>query len=171
MNPHIKTSEQTESYTHILKLAKHYSLSLQFLMYCVLFHVTYFFACLSMSNGTKSIVSIVLLLVGILLFFGVFVLFYRNAEAFGFFSTSFRQQKLAKYHYFIYTIVLIIIILFMTLIPSQPYIALIPCVALLVFTLITKPYKEIKENYRSAFNLLVMGSFIGFKVYLTYCIP
>lgn len=59
----------------------------------------------------------------------------------------------------------------MTLIPSQPYIALIPCVALLVFTLITKPYKEVKENYRSAFNLLVISSFISFKVYLIYCAP
>ena len=175
MNPNIKlTPEETEEQTHLLKLAKHYSLSLQFLMYCTLFNLTYFFACSGMffvADGAKDATSIILLLIGSVFFVGVFIQFYRNPESFGFFCFSFKEQRLAKYHYFIYTIVLILIILLVTLIPSQPYLSLIPCTAMLIFTLLTHPYKETKENYRSAFNLLVMMSFIAFKVYLTYCPP
>lgn len=51
---------------------------------------------------------------------------------------------------------------------SHAFISLVPSLVLLVYTLIYRPYKYLKNNLRSAFNLLAICSFISFRVYAEY---
>lgn len=46
------------------------------------------------------------------------------------------------------------------------YIALVPSFLFLLYTLIYRPYKYLKDNLRFSFNLLTICSFISLRVYV-----
>ena len=72
-------------------------------------------------------------------------------------------------HYFIYISVIIASITLLVAIPAITFAPAIPLFLQALYTLIYRPYRETSENIRSAFNLIVMCCFVGFKVYAQYC--
>jgi hypothetical protein len=71
------------------------------------------------------------------------------------------------YHYLIY---ILLIVSSVTLLEVVPYSwsAIIPYSFMIVYTLVYRPYKELRDNIRSAFNMLVICIFIGFKTYMQF---
>ncbi len=70
-------------------------------------------------------------------------------------------------HYLIYISVIILSVISLGTI-TQSFVALIPYVFMFIYTLIYKPYKDPKDNNRSAFNMFVTCLLISFKVYIQY---
>jgi hypothetical protein len=58
---------------------------------------------------------------------------------------------------------LIVSTIILVSVPAFNILAVIPILAMFVYTLIKKPYKNITDNYRSAFNLFVMIFFMLLK--------
>lgn len=91
--------------------------------------------------------------------------------SFGYFVLSFKTQTFSLHHYYLYMSMLILSPSFMVLVPSESWSPGLPILLLMIYTLINKPYisyKILRENLRSAFNLFVMISFVGFRVYTQY---
>lgn len=48
----------------------------------------------------------------------------------------------------------------------MPYISTLPCLLMLIYTLVMLPYLSLIENLRSAFSYLAMCSFLAFNIYV-----
>lgn len=51
---------------------------------------------------------------------------------------------------------------------NYQFVALFPILGLMIEIIVYRPYRERLENYRSVFNLFVMGCFIGLSTYVRY---
>ena len=142
----------------------------QFFMWSCMFNLTYFVACsvLFFKIGTKSNPLSLLLFsiqAGILIY--LIIKFIFHPYNFKYFWNSFYPKKQAMNHYLIYISVIILSVISLGTI-TQSFVALIPYVFMFIYTLIYKPYKDPKDNNRSAFNMFVTCLLISFKVYIQY---
>ena len=137
------------------------------MMYIMMLNLIYFTVCslLYFEHGKELTHSMSWLFfsLGFLLFGVTFVKFHFEPVFFGEFNTSFRKQTLASKHYFIQIITLILSVVLLGTVTSLPYLALIPSVLMIIFTIAYKPYEYKMQNYRSAFNYTVMCSWIILK--------
>ena len=101
-------------------------------------------------------------------YFGISILFAKNPTIFGCFYTSFRETKLAKYHYFIYVPVIVISINLLVFFADKIYLTLPFPFLMMVYTLFYKPYQYPTENYRSAVNFFSMSSWVCFCLICQY---
>lgn len=134
-------------------------------------NLTYFMACSSIFfkyGNIKHIPSLVLFIVGTFCLLLLFLKFYTDPDPFGQFRYSFKTKYLAVNHYFLLILVVMSATGLMVALPQYSFAPLPPYILILVFTLIYQPYREVKENYRSAFNHLVVCSFIGMRIYIQY---
>jgi hypothetical protein len=116
----------------------------------------------------SNIPSFIIFVVSLLTIVSNFVFFYFDLSLFGNFVRSFQLTRLFVNHYIIYSAILTTASLLLVLVPQSPWAPSIPIALLAAYTVILSPYNYTKENLRSAFNLLVMCSFVGFRVYLTF---
>lgn len=132
-----------------------------FLVYCA-FCSAVFFSFGSLTNLPS------LLLFGLTLLVIIFTLvqFARDPASFDYFRFSFRPTSLAMNHYFLHVLVLLAATLLLVLLPAYSWSGLAALLLMLLFTLAYRPYKELAENLRSAFNYAAMGSFLGFLLYV-----
>lgn len=94
-----------------------------------------------------------------------FVRFYIDPVIFGYFRFSFNTNRLAMNHYFFHIINMILIVVLLSLF-EETWMPLIPVSLMLIYTLAYRPYKLLRDNIRSAFNMLAIISFLLFRVYL-----
>lgn len=134
-----------------------------------LLNIIYFTACvcLFIRKGTLThILSYALIAIEGCILVVTFVLFYEDPHLMGCFSSSFKPKIIIINHYYFYTLTLIVAVCLLSFFPHISWVAGIPIGTMLIYTIAFRPYKEIKENIRSSFNLLAMECFIGFKQYL-----
>lgn len=91
--------------------------------------------------------------------------YYFDPILFGQFRFSFHRKFVAINHYLIHIFFTILTVTLIITLPEYAWAPAAPCVLMLLFTLIYKPYIETKQNYRSAFNIFVMCCFIGIRIY------
>jgi hypothetical protein len=131
----------------------------------------YFTNCLVLSMTSQQpphSISLALIAVQAIIFVGLLLKFVCNPDPFGFFRYSFTHEKcLAEWHYCLQIVFLPLAVALLS-VPGMPFLSAVPCVLMLVYTLLRKPYKKNKDNYRSAFNLLVMCCLVGMKSFIFY---
>lgn len=71
-------------------------------------------------------------------------------------------------HYYIYSLTIILTIILLTLIPQISFLPIIPFGILLIYTVIKRPFREIRENIRACFNYIVIILLFGLRVYIQY---
>ena len=67
-------------------------------------------------------------------------------------------------HYILMIIILISTVGLLTMVSNIVWVPLIPCVIMCLYTLAYRPYKNLGDNIRSSFNLIVMSAFIGIRI-------
>lgn len=93
--------------------------------------------------------------------------FYIDPCPFNYFRFSYDSSSLALNHWHFHIVLIICISALVVLVPSKfSWAPAIPCAILMLFTLIYRPYKKLSDNLRSAYNLLVMSSFVGFRFFI-----
>ena len=128
----------------------------------------YFVACTSIffqMGSLTHIPSILIIILYVVIFLFTWIHFIRDPCSFGYFRFSFIHRELAMKHYFVYLFVLTSSVLLLSLLPQYSFAALPPLLLMLIYTLAYRPYQYFKQNLRSAFNLLTMCSFVGFKIF------
>lgn len=133
-------------------------INLQYVISCGVFFFKY--------GDYKDIKNISILAVTFFLILLTIIYFYKDPSEFDFFWYSFHKEKIRSHHFFIYLFVLISASLLMILLPKLNFLAILPLLLLIFFTIIVKPYMNRKENYRSCFNLFIMCCFIGLKTWI-----
>lgn len=137
-------------------------------MYVCMFNLTYF---VSMSylffkiGSASNILSLILFSIGILIMLATFLKFAIDPYLFGYFRFSFNIKSLAMQHYFLIILMTITSIILLFTFSKYTYISIAPPLILLLYTLIYRPYREIRNNLRYAFNLLAISSFLGLRAY------
>lgn len=148
----------------------HYEFALQFILSCVMINLIYFAfsSALFFKYGTIShIPSLLIFISTLIILIGVISKFYHEPCPFDYFRFSFKSTAIAMNHWHFYTIVIIIISILEVLVPTKySWAPGIPCISLFLFTLIYRPYLKFIENLRSAFNLLMMSIFVGFRFFI-----
>lgn len=91
--------------------------------------------------------------------------FYNKPARFGYLKRSFKSKRLALNHIYLLNLNLLLAPLLLVLLPKYSWAPAIPICLLLVYILAYRPYRIFKENLRSAFNLIIMLSFVGFRMY------
>ena len=64
---------------------------------------------------------------------------------------------------------LISTVVLLTILSNLVWVPLIPCAIMCIYTLIYRPYKNLGDNIRSSFNLIVMSVFLGLRMYISQC--
>ena len=141
--------------------------------YNVMFNLTYLTACLTLyySYGTLTdVASQVMAAIFLAVTIIHLILFYTNPANFLRFYYSFNLEVIAYYHYFFHILNIVLSVVFISTIPEQPWVPLLPQLFLLIWTLWKKPYNfnYNSENYRSAFNLLIMCLITSMRMYYYY---
>lgn len=144
-------------------------------MYGMLLCLQYFVECFAMLlkyNETRKAmvaVNVAPLVAAALVILCVSGAFYVHPTLFGSFLYDCEKKAIfALEHYHIHILVLISAVLLLTLLPIFSCFCGIPLLLMLIYTAIRRPYKVKVDNVRSAFNLLAMCCFVGFKVWMEY---
>ena len=136
-----------------------------------MFNLTYLTLCLVVffSHGELTDVSSEVI-IGLSLFYNAAVLiyFFFDPVAFYRFRLIFKATQLTFFHYYLHVICIVSGVALVSLLPNYPWSPFIPQGLLFFYTLINRPYQFLKENLRSAFNLLVMCATTSMMVYYHY---
>lgn len=123
--------------------------NLTYLTYCASVYYVYGG---DLSETISQVIAISSLLITLFNFIGLAC----QSASYRRFRMSFKRKTLAFRHYFFHIAVIVLSILFVCLLPSLVWLPLIPQCFMVVFTLVSKPYKRFSENIRSAYNYLLM---------------
>ena len=141
------------------------------MIYVTMFNLTYLTLCSfiyysygNLDNLSSQILSALSLATTIATFIGVIIL----PEYAGRFRFSFRHHQLAFHHYFFHIACIVSTILLISFFPDYSWVAFIPQVLMLVYTIIFRPYKKLSENVRSAFNYTIMCVITSMRVYFSF---
>lgn len=93
------------------------------------------------------------------------ILFCCDPDPFDYFRYSFNKTRVAMAFYYVYPFILAASALTVVMF-AETWPPIIPFGIFMLFILIYKPYKQILENYRSAFNLFVIILWLCLRVYL-----
>ena len=141
-------------------------------MYSTMLNLIYFVNCIGLvvRVGTiGNIMSVVIMSISGLLFIFAITRFYINPDPCGYFRYSFKLTTLALSHYLIIIIVLILAVVLLTIVSNLVWAPLIPSVLNCIFTMAYRPYKNLSDNIRSSFNMLVISSFLALRMYASNC--
>ncbi len=141
-------------------------------MYATMLNLIVFlnFALIFIKSGNKDhFISWILLSVPAILFVVQTARFWRYPDSYGYFRYSFRETELAMKHYMIIITFLITVVVLIALMQSLLWTPAIPALLLLIYILAYKPYKELSENLRAAFNLVTICAFVGFRFWVSQC--
>ena len=108
-------------------------------------------------------ISLVLIVLGLIFYLFILFKYIKDPNVFGCFFLSFKGEKLAKYHLFLYIIVVVLSITLLGLFPDVMWFTLFCFFSMFVYVLTYRPFVNSVENYRSAFNFFVMCSWIGVR--------
>lgn len=139
------------------------------MMTFVVINLTYFTftsALFFKSGKLHNILSLVVFTITAIIILFCLLIFYKEPARFEYFLFSFRKEFLALHHFYLLILSLFLALPLLVVLPKYAWAPGIPIGLLLTYTLAYRPYKIIKENLRSAFNLSVMLSFIGFRMYV-----
>ena len=139
------------------------------MFYVSIFNLTFLTACSAifyMYGNISDILSLVLSILGILFTISTFIGFAVFPGYSLRFRFSFRLTTLAVSHYFFHIICIISTVLFILLLTDSPWVPFIPQGLMLIYTLIYQPYQKKSENFRSAFNYLIMCLITSISVLL-----
>lgn len=110
--------------------------------------------------------SWILFIIYLISLIAVLGFYHEDPHGFGFFRYSFRMTYMTFYYFWIFICGIVLFACFSASIPRVSYMPIIPIGLLLLHVIIFRPFTDRYENIRSAINLLVMGSFCGFKIYV-----
>lgn len=128
------------------------------------------FVLIHIKSGNKEhLISWVLLSIPAILFVIQAARFWRYPDSYGYFRYSFRETELAMKHYMIVIAFLIAVVVLIAMMQSLLWTPAIPASLLLIYILAYKPYKELSENLRAAFNLVTICAFVGFRFWVSQC--
>lgn len=119
--------------------------SLQLLMYFAVFNIANLvnIAIVYFGSGSSgSAVDFAILGLGVATLVGTFAIFLVDPAPFDYFRYSFIKTTLAMMHYFMYPLAVLLTAVLMVLVPDYPFLALLPLLPLIVYTLHYKPYSE-----------------------------
>lgn len=89
-----------------------------------------------------------------------------DAHSFGNFRYSFRPKFFPLIHYYFYTIMLITVCLLLAFLPQIPWSPIVAPGLLLLFTVLTRPYKQLRENMRACICLCVILIILSLRIVL-----
>ena len=119
------------------------------------------------TSYTNNILDLIIFTLGLFLYIYTFVLFCLDPDPFDYFRYCFKRNTFSMAYYFFYSISIIGSIVLLQLMPlSWP--ALIPVGCLFLLILIYRPYRELKDNLRNCFNLLIILGFLSLRVLISY---
>jgi hypothetical protein len=144
-----KSKMRIESFSSLIKNGKNYANEV--LMFMSSFNVACFVSStvlyfqLSHNNhsGNNGPNYVVLALASIAYLY-CYVMFWRDPYSFDYFKQSFKKQSPGTYHFCIYTVFIIITTLTICILPQVSFIPLFPVLAILIFTISSKPFNERK---------------------------
>lgn len=88
-------------------------------------------------------INIVILAVSVLVYIGIFLVFFVDSDSFDQFRYSFRPEAFAMLYYWLYVPAIILTVLLVALV-NLTWPCLIPMGCLLIFVIIYRPYRNIK---------------------------
>lgn len=142
---------------------------------CVMLNLIYFtFAsALFFKYGTIThILSLLIFIFTTIVMITAILKFHFDPCPFDYFRFSFRSTKLALHHWYFHIVLNILVSLLVVISSSKfSWSPAIVCLALLIFTLVYRPYNKFSDNLRSGWNLFVMCSFIGFRFFIEQIPP
>lgn len=119
-------------------------------------------------NISSNIPNLIIFIASILVYTFLYIKFWRDPDPFSYFRYSFKRKKPAIYQYYIFPIIIIVGIFFLTFSPQISFLPIIPFALFLIYNFIFQPYRETRESYRFIFNLIVIICILAFRVYLQY---
>ena len=142
---------------------------MQLLMYFGIFNLANFVfcVCIFFKNNSKytEFTSLVVLAIGGIIYLVTYIAFWFDPDPFDYFRFSFRKQPFDMLFYFFYSFAIVSSTILLALLsPAWP--PLIPMGILFFFILIYRPYREFRENIRSAFNILVILCGLSLRFYV-----
>lgn len=117
------------------------------------------------SNNFMDTASLVMFIFSLAIMIVALVKFYVDPDPFGYFRYSFKLTPISINHFYIEIVLLIVSVLLLSCLPKLPYLTFVPFVLMIVLILVTQPYLNRKDNFRSIFNYFVICSFLGFSTY------
>lgn len=114
--------------------------------------------------------TVAILAVGVLAYIFTFLFFSLDADSFDQFRYSFRPEAFAMLFYWLYTPAIILTVLLLTLLDST-WPCLVPMTCLWLFSLLYRPYRELRENIRTVLNSLIVLAFLSLRVFNSYFNP
>ena len=119
------------------------------------------------TSYTNNILDLIIFTLGLFLYIYTFVLFCLDPDPFDYFRYCFKRNTFSMAYYFFYSISIIGSIVLLQLM-SLSWPPLIPVACLFLLTLIYRPYRELKDNFRNCFNLLIVLGFLSLRVLISY---
>ena len=138
------------------------------MLYVSVFNLTFLTACSAifyMYGNMSDILSLVLSILGIFFTISTFIGFAIFPGYSLRFRFSFRFSTLAFMHYFFHIICIVSTVLLILLLTDLPWVPFIPQGLMLIYALIYQPYQMKSENFRSAFNYLIMCLITSIRLY------
>lgn len=141
-------------------------------MYTFFLNLLYFVTCVIIffKYGGQMTDTLGLITMGsqFVIFLGIVIMYIKDPVVFKRFRLEFKGSELHYNHYALYFINLVTSVVLMAFVPSHPWAPAIPQMLFLLYTLILRPYKQLLDNFRSAFYLLLMASATGLKTYIYF---
>lgn len=140
-------------------------------MQAVSVNAVYFVLCASLyfqGGRLPDASSLCLFGLQVVLLVSVLVFFFLDPHYFDYFRYSFKLEQRALVHYLVELGCVLLVAVLVCALPGLSFIGALPCLALLVYTAITRPYLYPRDNWRSLFNTFTILIFISIKVASQY---
>ena len=129
------------------------------MLYACVFNLTYLITCSVVfykQGDLTDVASQVICGLSLLVTLLTLIAFALKPTFFLRFRFSFKRETRAFIHYFFHIVAITLSILCICLLPDLLYLSLAPPLFMMIYTVAYKPYKELVDNLRSAFNYLCM---------------
>ena len=120
------------------------------------------------SDPLSSLSSIIMLAASCFIDFGTFVVFFIDPDCFDYFRYSFKRENLAMMYYWIYVPLTAASAIILVVMPELTWPPLIPVGILLIFTIVYRPYREIRSNIQCSLNLVIILAIFSLRVFNSY---
>lgn len=141
-------------------------------MYFGLFNLINFTMCsalyFSLNMGRIQMINCIMFGIGCGVYVFNLLLFRFDPDPFDYFRYAFKRDRKSMAYFYIYGLAIISGVLLLCLMPEMAYLPMIPFGVMLMYVIVLRPYREISENVRSIFYLLVILSCLSLRVYIQY---
>lgn len=120
------------------------------------------------SHNAVEVEELLVLSVGAVTFLCTLFLFYFDPDPFDFYRYAFRRQWFTLPFFWFVLCALAATDVLIALLPQSSWAAVLPFGCVFLYVLICRPFKDLKENYRSAATFLVTVFVLCFRVFVQY---